>query len=309
MWLGSGGSNLPVPKDSAQKRPVFADLRIAYHKELCSSILGHRPDTTVFSVADRGSKASIGLAADMAERMRKGSSAEFCKDIPDGQTAGDRFTRLTLEFLEAAFTRLEHIRPGEWSFSIGQRPGIAGFYQYEHLADLQEVLRTHKDLKAALGGDYLITPDIVVARRPLTDSEINTRANLLSPDDSTATLSPLRGANYAGGRPILHASVSCKWTLRSDRAQNARTEGLNLIRNRKGNAPHIVFVTLEPLPSRLASIALGTGDVDCSYHAALHELIQAVDSSEWDDAAEMLHVLVDGRRLRDISDLPLDLAT
>jgi len=245
----------------------------------------------------------------MAERMRKGSSAQFCKDIPDGQTAGDQFTRFTLEFLQAAFTRLQHLRPGEWAFSVGQKPGIAGFYQYEHLADLQELLKTHKDLKAALGGDYLITPDIVVARRPLTDAEINIDTNLVDLDRSAATLTPLRKANYPDPRPILHASVSCKWTLRSDRAQNARTEGLNLIRNRKGNAPHIVFVTLEPLPSRLASIALGTGDIDCCYHAALHELLQAVESSEWEDAAEMLHVLVEGRRLRDISDLPLDLAT
>ncbi len=296
-------------KPTGARGGIFADLRSAYHKEVCSNILGHRADSTVFSVADSGSKASIGLAADMAERMRKGSGGQFCRTIPDGQTAGDLFTKLTLDFLQAAFARLQHIRPGQWAFSVGQKPGIAGFYQYEHLADLQEVLKAHKELKAALGGDYLITPDIVVARRPLTDAEINSHDILVGQDPSIATLTPLREANYDNQRQILHASVSCKWTLRSDRAQNARTEGLNLIRNRKGNAPHIVFVTLEPLPSRLASIALGTGDIDCSYHAALHELLQAVDSSEWEDAAEMLHVLVDGRRLRDISDLPLDLAT
>src|SRR5437660_5874869 len=96
------------------------------------------------------SKTSIGLAADMAERMRKRSGGQFCRTIPDGQTAGDLFTRLTLDFLHAAFARLQHIRPGQWAFSVGQKPGIAGFYQYEHLADLQEVLKIHKDLKAAL---------------------------------------------------------------------------------------------------------------------------------------------------------------
>ena len=46
-----------------------------------------------------------------------------------------------------------------------------------------------------------------------------------------------------GGKPILHASVSAKYTMRSDRAQNSRTEALNLIRNRKGHLPHIVVVT------------------------------------------------------------------
>lgn len=79
-----------------------------------------------------------------------------------------------------------------------------------------------------------------------------------------------------GGKPILHASISAKWTMRSDRAQNSRTEALNLIRNRKGRLPHIVVVTGEPLPSRLASLAFGTGDIDCVYHFALYELIDAV---------------------------------
>jgi hypothetical protein len=54
--------------------------------------------------------------------------------------------------------------------------------------------------------------------------------------------------------------LSSKWTIRLDRSQNSRTEALNLIRNRKCPLPHIVVVT-EPLPSRIASIAMGTGDI------------------------------------------------
>src|ERR1035438_2137764 len=78
-----------------------------------------------------------------------------------------------------------------------------------------------------------------------------------------------RSSASNGGLPILHASISCKWTIRSDRVQNARSEALNLIRNRKGRLPHVVVVTGEPLPSRLSAIALGTGDIDCVYHFAL----------------------------------------
>ena len=37
----------------------------------------------------------------------------------------------------------------------------------------------------------------------------------------------------------------------------------SMIRNRKGHLPHIVVVTAEPMPNRLASLALGTGDIDC----------------------------------------------
>jgi len=144
----------------------------------------------------------------------------------------------------------------------------------------------------------------VVVREPEDDHAINAPGCLV--DDRVTTLAGLRKKN--GGLPLLHASISCKWTIRSDRAQNARSEALNLVRNRKGRLPHVVVVTAEPTPSRLASIALGTGDIDCVYHFALHELQATVTALGMDDAADMLAVMVDGKRLKDISDLPLDLA-
>jgi hypothetical protein len=83
---------------------------------------------------------------------------------------------------------------------------------------------------------------------------------------------------------------------------------LNLVRNRKGNLPHIVAVTAEPLPTRIASLALGTGDLDCVYHFALTELKETLAEIENEDQMDMLSILIEGRRLRDISDLPFDLA-
>ena len=68
------------------------------------------------------------------------------------------------------------------------------------------------------------------------------------------------------------------------------------------------MVTAEPMPNRLASLALGTGDIDCVYHFALYELVRAVKEVGSEDAAETLETLVQGKRLKDISDLPLDLA-
>lgn len=62
------------------------------------------------------------------------------------------------------------------------------------------------------------------------------------------------------------------------------------------------------MPSRLASLALGTGDIDCMYHFALYELVEAVKAIGAEDAQEMLDILISGKRLKDISDLPLDLA-
>jgi len=67
-------------------------------------------------------------------------------------------------------------------------------------------------------------------------------------------------------------------------------------------------VTAEPLPTRLSTLALGTGDLDCVYHFALPELEQALRRIDNVDQLDMLTILINGRRLRDISDLPFDLA-
>jgi hypothetical protein len=134
----------------------------------------------------------------------------------------------------------------------------------------------------------------------------NTKKPIISPEQNIALHTPLRKANNQ--TELLHASISCKWTFRSDRAQNARTEALNLIRDRKGHTPHIVVVTGEPLPSRLVSLAMGTGDIDCVYHMALFEMESSITKYGDDTSQELLDTLVLGRRLRDISDLPFDLA-
>ena len=217
-----------------------------------------------------------------------------------GQTAGRRFEEVTRRFLHDAFGLLSHLRPGKWDFSLGGN--IRDYEQYQHLSEVRRVVEQHQELRIIFG-DYIVTPDIVVCREPVTDSEINESEVLLN-DDDVASYTPLRRANSKVS--ILHASVSCKWTIRSDRSQNARTEGLNLVRNRKGKTPHIVAVVGEPLPGRIASLAFGTGDIDCIYHFALRELMAAAEDNDSD--ADLLDTLVTGRRLRDISDLPFDLS-
>lgn len=187
---------------------------------------------------------------------------------------------------------------------------ISNFQQYHHLLKLAEKARHDPDLRAALGGDYFIEPDVVLVRHAETDEFINGDGWLV--DESVANLTPLRIVNPSSvpGR-LMHASISCKWTLRSDRSQNARTEALNLIRNRNGRVPHIVAITAEPTPKRIASIAQGTSDIDCVYHIALPELrIAVVESLEGrrSEQAEDLEMLIAAKRLRDIADLPLDLA-
>lgn len=281
---------------------LIAQERRKYHESLLREGVLTIDKNGVPSNADKSSKLSTAIALGIANNLM----AETHKKTV-GQTSGSKFEQLNMEFLINTFPLLQNLRPGKWHIAkLGNRNAIrtSSFAQYEHLDYLNRLTENDKKLAALMGNDYMVAPDIVVYRETIADEEIN--LPLLFVDDTVCTMADLRQKN--GGLPILHASISAKWTMRSDRAQNSRTEALNLIRNRKGNLPHIVVVTGEPMPSRIASLALGTGDIDCVYHFALYELVQAVKETGAEDASEMLNVLIDGKRLKDISDLPLDLA-
>lgn len=281
---------------------AFADARKEFHAQLLLNTLTIN-SAGVVSNADSSNKNSKAIAREIAMLLQ----AETIGERIAGQTSGNQFEGICAEFVKTTFLKLGHLRPGKWNVqqvSARNRLEIAKYEQYAHLVALDRAAKSDAQLAAALGSDYTITPDIVVSRAPEHDDMINKPELLV--DNSVTLMSGLRESN--GGRPLLHASISCKWTIRSDRAQNARSEALNLMRNRKGTLPHIMVVTAEPTPSRLASIALGTGDIDCVYHFALYELMTAVKLLGLNDAADMLAVMVDGKRLKDISDLPLDLA-
>ena len=169
-----------------------------------------------------------------------------------------------------------------WNWDISCDPkALSRFGTYDFLARICETLRNDPKTGQPLRNTYVVSPDIVVTRT----SQFNNQTV-----------------------PILHAIISCKWTTRNDWAQNTRTEVLNLIRNRKDNLPHVVAITAEPFPSRIAALALGTGDLDCVYHFALHELLESAKELNNEESIEILNMMVQGRRLRDISDLPFDLA-
>ncbi len=277
-------------------KAVFTKARAEFHAALLRSVL--TSDDGIPSNADKKNRISVAIAVGLCRRI-----GEELKAVrPAGQTSGRQFEEICGAFLQQTFLELGHLRPGRWRVQRGGSLSIAAYDQYQHLAQLEAIASVQTEVAIALGSDYLIKPDIVISRTPEPDEEINKHKILVS--DGEARKSVLRERNNTN--PILHASVSCKWTLRSDRAQNARSEGLNLVKNRKGRLPHIVVITAEPSPGRIASIALGTGEIDCVYHFALHELQETVKELNIDD--ETLNVMIEGNRLRDISDLPLDLA-
>jgi hypothetical protein len=147
---------------------------------------------------------------------------------------------------------------------------ITQFDQYAHLSKVAELVRANPELRITVGMDYLIKPDVTVGL-----GEVKT----------------------ASGLPPLHAAISCKWTIRSDRVQNIRHECLQMIRHRRGRQPHLVTVTAEPLPSRLASIARGTGEVDAVYHVAFDAVNASVTENANAEQQEAWREVVGQRRL------------
>lgn len=265
----------------------------------------------VVSNADKDNASSKRYAQSILDQIHASAEEELRLGQTDrlpAQTAGKQFEVAVTSFLDKTFPLLSSIRPGKWEIeNLGSSRsglGVSKYVPYRHLEELQQAVIDSPVLQTVIGNNYVISPDILIVRKPETDAAIQSDGLVLSED--TATLTPIRMANQP--IPILHAVVSCKWTMRSDRAQNTRSEALNLIRNRKGRQPHIIAVTAEPTPSRISSLALGTGDLDCVYHFALPELKNAVDASGNDEAASLLDSMISGERLRDIADLPLDLA-
>ena len=155
--------------------------------------------------------------------------------------------------LQEDLPRLDPTR--KWLIDSMIRP-ITDFVQYDHLKKVDELVRNNPELRTTLGMDYIIRPDVVVGLP----------------------------ARHPDEHRFLHAAISCKWTIRSDRVQNIRHENNQMIRHRRERLPHLMTVTAEPLPSRLAAIARGTGEVDAVYHIAF----DALDRSVTDLAAKKM---------------------
>ncbi|WP_327297413.1 NgoMIV family type II restriction endonuclease [Streptomyces sp. NBC_01197] len=158
------------------------------------------------------------------------------------------------------------------TWKLDRKELVTSFAQYSHLRRVDELVKESPELRVAIGRDYLIKPDVTVG---LSDPSL-----AHSPD------------------PFLHAAVSCKWTIRSDRVQNIRHEFIQMIRHRRGRQPHLVTVTAEPLPSRIAAIARGTGEVDAVYHIAFDAMAHAVSvvgnrqqQDDWHECVEQRRVL------------------
>ncbi|MBN2390495.1 MAG: restriction endonuclease [Anaerolineae bacterium] len=280
-------------------------LRQRYHDRICEEIIRVEQNRGIESQnsADIDSGFGHDIAWGIANRI--GCSCNY--DRVSEPTIEKCFVDITKDYLERVFETFQNLHQAYWYFPIAESTSLSD--QYRHLSDLETVIGKSESLISALSKANALYPNIVIGRCYTSDEGGNFQQLLVSTERPTTDLIPLQSSESSLPRCILHASISCKWTIRSDRSQNARSEALNLIRNRKGRLPHIVAVTAEPMPTRIASLALGTGDLDCVYHFALHEMQQTLEELGNEDQLDMLNMLVEGRRLRDISDLPFDLVT
>ncbi len=224
------------------------------------------------NVADSASKTSIAISSRILELLDIKTATDRT-----GQSEGTALEEETKRFLEGEL----RLQAPDRLWDVERGGLITDFQQYRHLAKLDDLIRrdTSGTLSVEIGRDYQIRPDVTV------------------------------GLSVGGPRPVLHAAVSCKFTIRSDRVQNIRHEAVMLTRHRRGRQPHIVAVTAEPLPSRLAAIARGTGELDAVYHVCLAALEEATQEAGTPEQRQVLDEITRQDRLFDLADLPFALAT
>jgi hypothetical protein len=218
------------------------------------------------NIADTSSVTSCKIAAELLDALGVTATVSHA-----GQTAGKMLEDAIHDHLLAA---LPSTRSGR-TVVVSRKTVVSDFEQFQHLATLKRLIDADQTgtLRASIGTDYQVKPDVTV------------------------------GLDSGSGPPFLHAALPCKWTLRSDRAQNVRHEAVVLIRHRRGRLPHITPVTAEPMPTRLASLARGTAEVDALYHVALDELDASIRASGAREQIAVLDELVGHDRLKDLSEL------
>jgi len=268
---------------------------------------------------------------DYARRLPKDRRSALNVGIgapPTGPGIGRHFERAIERFLDRSFKGIvaPELRPGDYVITSGGCASrvLPDFEQYAYLAaprtEADAILATlegHADesligeVRASLermtrrqDDSYEVAPDIVIYREPPAGKGIGVRTSTGMAWRACNPFAPREGA-----RPYLVAVVSAKLTLRSDRGQSSRAEGNYLAQHRRGPMCRCVLVTAEPKPSRLLSVA-GGAEIDHIYHVALRELCEAVEntvgtaSEEYENLAHMIET----GRLKDIADLPFDLA-
>ena len=226
----------------------------------------------------------------------------------------------------AVFANLrEVVDSGRPEVTIASDCTIAEFNQFRHVGVVQELakLPIHDYERAWSALKETIERDSVkerAASRRKKVSKVEELADQIGAQIQqvvrAAGTEPVLGLDIglaeavSNSLPFLDIALSLKWTLRTDRAQDCRSQGQKLSALRRGETPHFAVVTMEPRPYMLNLLGGGSGDIDCVYHLALPELIATVEDYDsargdkrWRGSRDTFRRLVDQGRVRDYSDL------
>lgn len=283
---------------------ILADIRKArcvFHEHICRDIL--RIDRKGLATnADPTNSLSKEIACSLAIRL-----GAKCGRRPAARGVINHFERICAEFVTRTTRALSMILPMALAVARTNALDSENIEASGHpnLKQLAHLLLQRPLPKLLFNRGNFITPAILVfSLSPARDQF----SGLMRPASEGHT-----GFAYSRRKPLglphLRASISCIWSMQSRMPQKLRpTEPDG--GNDPGNGPHhFGLITAEPLPSRLVLAASRPSDVNCVYHIALHELADAIEALKGhEDSRETLAMLIEGKRLRDISDLPLDLA-
>ncbi|MBW1604562.1 hypothetical protein JJV70_21150 [Streptomyces sp. JJ66] len=257
----------------------FADL-LAWKKASNQKVQSACGDSWAPNISDVDNMTSMRIAKDILDELGVTRKVDANSTEAKEESRGTALENAVANELEAQLPQRHPDVP--WAVKRGE--DVRKFQQYKHLAELRETLSQNPSLRVTLGTDYQIAPDVTIA--------VDTPGN------------------------PLHAVLSCKWTLRSDRAQNVRHEFNLLVRSRRGRTPHLVAITAEPLPSRLSSLTRGTGEIDAIYHVAFEEMQRAVQAhgalrhkKSEPSQLELWQEMTEQNRLKNYNDLADELTT
>ena len=282
--------------------PLVVQARSRMHEQLSHVLLGRIASE---SLAPAMRKRS------MRDRVRELLLDRICHD--EALRTGTRpITSLKFEAtVKEFFTRLLPYSGGllPVGCSVEAQPAdaplaLARFAQFKHVAELERLGVEEMSIRSSVLMGLAVDPNVLMVRTPLHDNTINERAVLV--ELTLARRSWLRERYQP--KPLLHAALWCRASMSRDTGGAIRASARTLIHLRRGRAPHLVAVTCEFLPSRIVDVALAPGELDCCYHCALPELRSALGAAGAEEELDALNAMVQTQRLRDTSDLFLDLA-
>lgn len=88
---------------------LILESRKKYHKLLTDKKVLTISADGIASNADSGNIPSIEISKIIAEKLNAEVGAKL-----KGQTAGNLFEQITMNFIEETFPKMQHLRPGDW---------------------------------------------------------------------------------------------------------------------------------------------------------------------------------------------------